>query len=161
MLVAGHQVVQWAHEIWKGWICCTYISHEWCCYGNAVLSVSFTVFVASKSSDLFASLKAWHVCIQITHRQMQTYTKKKSPMRCLGVDVDENTVAAFSSPVTSDVATLSSSQSFSQTWSSAEVALGKTLLIWIMCLSEMWCVLLQAEEVSRVMEGHEGWDFKW
>lgn len=60
MLVTGHQVVQCTHEIGWGEGCCACVSHEWCCYGNAVLSFAFTMFVASVSSDFSLALKACH-----------------------------------------------------------------------------------------------------
>lgn len=61
-------------------------------------------------------------------------------------------LAAFSRPsVTSDVARFSLSQGVSQILSGAEAALGKTKLIWLMCISEM---LWQAEAANRVTEGH-------
>lgn len=67
MLVTGHQVVQCTHEIgWSGG-CYACVSHEWCCYGNAVLSFSFTMFVASVSSDFSLALKVWHKFDTITN----------------------------------------------------------------------------------------------
>lgn len=54
------------------------------------------------------------------------------------------------------MATVSFSQLVSQTLSSAETALGKTQLIWLMCLSETLCVLCQAEMVCRVIEDMKG-----
>lgn len=67
MLVTGHQVVQCTHEIGWGGGCCACVSHEWCCYGNAVLSFAFTMFVASVSSDFSLALKAWHKFDTITN----------------------------------------------------------------------------------------------
>ena len=60
-------------------------------------------------------------------------------MRHLGVDIVENTITAFSNPVTSDVATISSSLSVSQTLGRAKAALSKTQLIWLMCISHAMC----------------------
>ncbi len=61
MLVAGHRVVQWAHEIWWSWICCTFISHQWLLLWQFSAVSCLYCLGASESSDLFATQKAWHI----------------------------------------------------------------------------------------------------